>query len=189
MNTVEPIRDYELIEAILDYLKKWDERNYIMFCIGIYAPMRISDILRLKVVDVRNKTYISKREKKTGKEQMIPINPILKKILDDYIYELSDHDYLVPSRQCNRNGYYGPISRQQAYNVMTKIAKEFNLEKIGCHTLRKTFGFHYYQQTKDIGILQDIFKHSDVSITKRYIGLTQEMKNDAIKNFRYKKKR
>lgn len=189
MNTVEPIKDYNLIEAILDYLKKWDERNYIMFCIGIYAPLRISDILKLRVVDVKNKNYIYKREMKTGKEQKIPINPVLKKILDNYIYEMSDYEYLLPSRQCNAKGFYGPITRQQAYNIMTKIAKEFKLEKIGCHTLRKTFGFHYYQDTKDLAVLQDIFNHSDISITKRYIGLTQEMKNDAIKNFRYKKKR
>ncbi|MGL5480083.1 MAG: site-specific integrase, partial [Clostridium sp.] len=51
------------------------------------------------------------------------------------------------------------------------------------HTMRKTFGYFHYNQFKDIAILQDIFNHSAPSITLRYIGITDDMKDKTIENF------
>ena len=65
MNTVEPIRDIGTVNDIADYLREQSERNYIMFMIGIYSGLRISDILTLRVRDVRNRDRIMIREKKT----------------------------------------------------------------------------------------------------------------------------
>ncbi|PKL00053.1 MAG: site-specific integrase [Tenericutes bacterium HGW-Tenericutes-1] len=189
MNTVQPIRDFELIEDIGEFLRLSSYRNFVLWSTGIYAPIRISDILDWKVRDVRNKDFVSIREKKTGNEQLFPINSELRKILDHYIDGKKDYEYLFASRQKNGKGIYGPISRQQAYYILNVAAKYFKLQNIGCHTMRKTFGYHYYQQTGDIITLQEIYGHSHFSITKRYIGLTQEMKNKAVKDFKYKKLR
>ncbi|GEN46726.1 hypothetical protein AHA02nite_25020 [Alkalibacillus haloalkaliphilus] len=52
---------------------------------------------------------------------------------------------------------------------MNAVSKEAGIEEIGMHTLRKTFGYHFYQRTKDVELLQDIFNHSAPSITLRYI--------------------
>jgi integrase len=52
MNFVQPIRDPEKIEAIKQFLKERNERNYILFLIGVNTGLRISDILKLKVSDV-----------------------------------------------------------------------------------------------------------------------------------------
>jgi integrase len=189
MNTVQPIKDYDLLLDMMDYFKLRSERDYVLFCTGIYAPIRISDILHWKVRDVRNREYISLRERKTDKEQFFPINTELRKVFNKYIEGKKDYEYLFASRQRNKKGIYAPISRQQAYNILNKAAQEFGIQKIGCHTMRKTFGFHYYQQTGDIVTLQEIFNHNDISITKRYIGLTQEMKNNAIRDFKYRRLR
>ena len=64
MNTVEPIRDINLVWDIADHLKETSERNYVMFLCGIYTGLRISDILKLQVRDVRKKQYVAIREKK-----------------------------------------------------------------------------------------------------------------------------
>jgi len=48
-------------------------------------------------------------------------------------------------------------------------------ENVGTHTLRKTFGYHFYKQTKDVAMLQNILNHSVQNITLRYIGITQDM--------------
>ena len=47
-------------------------------------------------------------------------------------------------------------------------------DPIGTHTLRKTFGYHAYQQGTDVTLLQKVFNHSAPSITLRYIGITQD---------------
>lgn len=186
MNTVQPIREVALIEDIKDYLLIKNRRDYIMFCMGIYSALRISDILKLKVRDVSNKEYLYMREKKTKKERRFPINDELKKEINKYIVGMKDYEYLFPSREKNKDNIHAPITRQQAWKILSEAGKKFGLQSIGTHTLRKTFGYHYYQQTKDIVTLQEIFKHSDASITKRYIGITQKMVEDAIRDFKYK---
>jgi len=45
INFVEPIRQASLVQDIASYLKRKNERDYIMFLIGIYSGLRISDIL------------------------------------------------------------------------------------------------------------------------------------------------
>ena len=111
MNTVEPIRDINTVWDIADYLGEKSERNKIMFLFGIYVGIRVSDILSLKVRDVRDMNYVSIREMKTGKEKRFPINEELRPLLNRYIKGKADYEPLFPSRQQNK-----ALSRCQAYN-------------------------------------------------------------------------
>lgn len=181
LNTVEPIRDIELVNDIADYLKEGSIRNYMMFLFGIYSGLRISDILKFKVRDVRGKDKIKLREKKTGKEKSFPINTKLKREIAKYVDGKKDYEYLFPSRQ----GKNAPISRQQAYNIMSAAGKHFGLDNLGTHTLRKTFGYHMYRQTKDAITIQKILNHASVEITLRYIGITQDTMDVAMKNLSF----
>lgn len=65
MEFVEPIRDKRKIELVKVILKKNDFRDYMLFLMGINSGLRISDILKLKVSDVRGKQYIEVKEQKT----------------------------------------------------------------------------------------------------------------------------
>jgi integrase len=66
---------------------------------------------------------------------------------------------------------------------MNQAAAAVGLEDIGTHTLRKTFGYHHYQQNKDVAILQQIFNHSSPSITLRYIGINQDIIDRSLEDF------
>ncbi|MFZ7119504.1 MAG: tyrosine-type recombinase/integrase, partial [Eubacteriaceae bacterium] len=115
MNYVQPIRDQNIVRDIGAYLKKQSERNYIMYLCGIYTGLRISDILNLRITDVKNKNYINIREKKTGKQKVVEINPILKKELKYYLEDKKEiNDYLIQSRE----GYNQPLSRSMAYKIL-----------------------------------------------------------------------
>ena len=180
MNFVEPIRDAQVVQRVEEYLKSTNKRNYIMFIIGVYTGLRISDVLKLRVKDVKHRSNISIREIKTGKQKMFEMNPRLKKELAVYCQDKNQNDYLVVSRKGNNK----PITRVRAYMILRDIADLFCLENIGCHTMRKTFGYHHYLQYKDVLILQKIFNHSHPTITMRYIGMEQETINKSIKNFK-----
>lgn len=65
MEFVEPIKDKRKIELVKVILKKNDFRDYMLFLMGINSGLRISDILKLKVSDVRGKQYIEVKEQKT----------------------------------------------------------------------------------------------------------------------------
>lgn len=175
MNKVQPIRDKKVMRDIFDYLYEQNKRNGVMYAFGIYTGLRISDILPLRVRDVKkNVLYI--REKKTGKEKRIVFNKFLQKLLNDYIKGMKDYECLFRSPTKNTNK---PISRQQAYNILSKAAKNFGIDSgVGTHTLRKTFGYHYYQKTHDIATLMEVFNHDREEITLRYIGITQDTVDD-----------
>ena len=110
---------------------------------GINTGLRISDILKLKVGDLKG-SHISMREMKTGKQKRIQITAALRRELKWYIEDMEDYEYLIKSRQ----GKNRPIGRSMAYKILSGAAAEFGLDEIGTHTLRKTFGYHMYMQTK-----------------------------------------
>ncbi len=99
MNTVQPIRNRDLVNTIARDLKEENERNYLIFMLGIYTGLRISDILKLKVKEIK-KQHINIRAKKTGKETRILINPTLKESITDYLSNniSTDEDYVFKSR-------------------------------------------------------------------------------------------
>lgn len=183
MNTVEPIRDMQVVLDIADYLQEKNQRNYVMFMFGIYSGLRICDILQFRVRDVRGKDFISMREKKTNKEKRFPINKELKEILNKYIADKRDYEFLFK----NPNLPNSPITRQQAYNILSTAGKAFGLDSIGAHTLRKTFGYHLYKQTNDAALVMNILNHSDISITLRYIGVNQDRKDKAYNSLSFKR--
>lgn len=179
MNTVQPIRDKDKIESMKNELLKTGSRNYMIFVIGINTGLRISDILRLTVSDVKNKTHIIMKEQKTSKVKRFLINSSLRQEIDKYIINMADEDYLFKSTR----GENLPITRVQAYRILRQAAEKCQLEEIGSHSLRKTFGFWHYKQYKDVAILQDIFNHSAPSVTLRYIGINDDIKDNTIENF------
>lgn len=179
MNFVQPIRDSETIDEIKEFLRKDSERNYMMFVFGINTGLRIQDILRMRVRDVSG-DHIIITEMKTKKKKWLHINPTLKREIKRYTVNMEPNDYLFPSRQGGKNK---PIKRDMAYKIMRRAAKEFGLVDIGTHTLRKTFGYHMYQKTKDITLVQNLLNHSDKDITMRYIGMDQDMMDGAMHRF------
>ena len=179
MKSVQPIRDIEKVQAMKNELLKTGYRNFMLFNIGINTGLRVSDILMLKVSDVKDKRHIMIKEKKTAKNKRFLINLNLKIDLDKYIMGMMEDEFLFKSQK----GYNQPITRVQAYRILNEAAKKVGLTEVGTHTMRKTFGYFHYNQFKDIAILQDIFNHSSPSITLRYIGINDDMKDKTIENF------
>lgn len=165
-------------EMKMEILKK-NYINYLLFVLGINTGLRIGDMLSLKVEDVRNQTHIILKEQKTGKSKRFFINSVLRNALDDYIANMSDHEYLFQSR----NGTNQSLSRSQAYRILSEAGREVGLDSIGCHSTRRTFGYHHYKKYKDVALLQQIFNHSAPSVTLEYIGVNQDVMDNSMKNF------
>lgn len=176
MEFVQPIRDMNKINEMKKALKT--PRDKFLFTLGINVGVRISDLLQLKVKDVRGKRHLVIVERKTQKEKRFLLNSELQKCIKEYTEGMDDNDWLFPSRKGSK-----PISRVQAYRILNDTAKEIGLEEIGTHTLRKTFGYWFYKKTKDIAMLQEIFNHSAPSITLRYIGINQDIMDKALEDF------
>jgi len=185
MEFVEPIRDRKKIEAIKKLLRGSNLRDYVLFTFGINSGLRVSDLLKLQVVDVRDekgriKDRVTLREKKTRKSKTFPFSETVVKALKEYLVDkdLVNSSALFPSRKGG-----GPITRQQAYRILNDAAKAVGLkDKIGTHTLRKTFGYHAYMTGVDITRIQALMNHSSPRETLRYIGITQDELDDVYLN-------
>lgn len=177
MNIVQPIKKIEDIQKIKKYLAK-KPRDALLFSFGINTGLRISDILSLDVGDVKGRDYIEIREKKTNKYKKFQLNRFLKEEIDVFVEGLpSEQPLFYTQKHCR-------LDRAQAYRILNKAAQAVGVkERIGTHTLRKTFGYHFYQQYDDIVMLQKIFNHSTPSITLRYIGIEQEDIDEVYRNF------
>lgn len=198
MNVVEPIRDAALVNEIetrlmerRDTEKGW--RQYMLFELGIYTGLRISDLVQLRVNDVRGRDSIAMVERKTKKQTHLPLskkaqricNRELKGLPPDRFIFLSTHK-TKPTREHPElcKGDDKPINRRTAYNYVSDIAHDVGIDfRVGCHTLRKTFGYHFYKKTKMIGLLTIWFNHSSEQVTKRYIGINYDEMERHVKNF------
>ena len=188
MNFMQPIRDPELLEQIELYFKNKNQRDYILFLIGIYTGLRISDILSLKVKDLKGRDYLNISEKKTKKKKnnrrRIELNPNLKRELKKFLEDKPEHEYVIKSRV----GGNKAITRERAYMILNEAAKEFNIDSLGCHSMRKTLGYHLYKQTKDVVLVQMALNHEDPEYTLRYIGIEQDQVNSKISKLNFYKK-
>ncbi len=183
-NLVDPIKDKLQVKAVEDYLASYSKRNQLIFAFGVNTGLRVSDILGLNITDVKNKTYVEIREKKTKKYKRFPLNDKLKRLIKEYLKE-REQNYAVGGGEplfIGKKRYR--LNRSQVYRFLNEACEELRLGiNVGTHTMRKTFGYHHYKQNNDVALLQKILNHSSPSITLRYIGIDQETIDISYNNF------
>ena len=86
--------------------------------------------------------------------------------MDDFIFK-------------SREGENKHITRQQALNILKDAAEAVGVkENVGTHTLRKIWGYHAWKSGFNPALIMEILNHSNLSITKRYLGIRQDEIND-----------
>src|SRR5699024_9498136 len=112
---VEPLRTQEEMTELRSALKEGinGERNQFILLLGINTGLRISDLVHLKVGNVRGKSYTDITEQKTGKTRRVHLRSLAGDIAD-YCDGKTDDEPLFPSRKGNH-----PISTIQAYRILT----------------------------------------------------------------------
>ena len=134
------------------------------FMLQANLGLRISDVLKLKPSTFKN-DKLEVIEKKTGKLQYRTINRNLKELIYEYALEnnIKSNDYLIKVK-------VRAIQKQLAI-----IANYLNLTNISSHSFRKLFGVTVYNKTNgNIELLKELFNHSNISTTQRYIKVSQK---------------
>lgn len=197
----QPIKNNEDIVKIRQYyLDRQEYNNHMLFVVGISVGLRISDLLRLRFIDVMDETLtfrdsIMVPEKKTYKKRKFALSDVAKDAIQLYIdkslhgnFELLD--YLFPFRSDAYNRESPTINEKTAYRILGRAFKACGLKmKNGTHTLRKTFAYHVLTDTSDpverarrLEILQHMLGHYTPLITLAYAGITEEEEANIYKN-------
>jgi len=191
MKTVQPIRDMEVFDRCMAIAREHDKHRgknelswELLLVVGFNTSLRISDMRRLKVRDLKGQDYARIKAQKTGKEARILINPAARRVINRLLEGRNGEDYVFMSREKDARHKPRAITRQRAYQVINQIARRAGIrDNIGCHTLRKTFGYHYYKMTGDVVSLQRILCHTSRRETLIYIGVVQEEIDESLMRF------
>ena len=174
--------DYMVWSDAMNLIRKLaKDGNYkmsLLIAIGCFTGLRISDILSLRwnqILDVDEFTIV---EKKTGKRRTLRLNPQLQEHIKDCYEHIQPIGMSSPILVSQK----GTVFSIQRVNVLLKeVKKKYRLKvkNFSCHSLRKTFGRQVYNMNSEnselaLVKLMELFNHSSVAITKRYLGLRQE---------------
>jgi integrase len=175
------------IEALnLLKLLKVDNKHdtRLIFALGFYTGLRISDILQTQWSDIISKNgtaknTISRKEIKTGKFREIDINESLREIIEGaYKFEkpksLSLYCFTFKKHQLKK-----PLTVTGANKRIKTIFENYSIttQNPSSHTLRKTFALRVFEANNKseeaLILLGEMFNHSSIAVTRKYIGLTQ----------------
>lgn len=182
----QPI-DWDDAMMLLDRLRdKGEDNTRLMLACGFYFGLRISDILELQWSYILGDEF-SIKEQKNKKVRHIKLNDNFKKVRDQIIENMDvppNPESYIFVYQRKGSPPDKPISKTAANKRIKKVFERYRVkvENPSSHTLRKTFGrrvYEHYNCSEDALIkLSQVFNHSNVSITRRYIGITREMIDD-----------
>lgn len=155
-------------------LKNEGTKNFgLLIIVAVNSGLRIGDILKLRWEDLRSES-IRITEEKTNKNKVIKFNDHIKAAVRKFSNQSG------PVFMSQKNTVYS----RQAINRLLKIAfkKESRTLNISSHSLRKAFGRALYERNgeseKVLLYLSELYNHTSPAITRKYLGIRQEVLNE-----------
>jgi integrase/recombinase XerD len=162
-------REIELLLAQPVCVDAKGYRDKAMLEVMYATGMRVSELIELNVFDVNLEQGVIKctTAKKT---RVVPLYPAALRALTIYIRDIresmlaSDDE---PALFVNVNG--SRMSRQGFWKLLKHYQAAAHIDKeITPHTLRHSFAVHLLENGVDLGSLQELMGHCDISSTQMY---------------------
>ena len=166
----EPYTDAELRKLLArPKSNRWNEyRSWAMINYLVATGNRARTIVNIKISDVNfDENTIHLRAMKNRHQQIIPLSPALKEVLEEYLsaWKWSFDDYLFPS---SSGGQLATTSFQQA---IRKYNAERGVSKTSIHLFRHTFAKNFILAGGGLVQLQMLMGHSTLDMTRHYVNL------------------
>ncbi len=188
--TTKPLKWKEAKKALL-FLESEEKYHYLLIiAVGFYTGYRISDMLELQYQDFQQK-MLNITERKTSKQRPIPVINDLRRIVElcqEKLKRKSAHYLFIRTRFFSNQ----PITKAAAITRIRKALQFAGIKgkHLTAHTLRKTFALRYYELARetegDYRALNELSKqlnHSSTDVTRRYIGLEEQVVQNIFDNF------
>lgn len=180
MKYVQPIRDLDKLKLMKEYLLRKSMRDHMLFRVGTETAIPVKMLLGLKVGQVLDHSRVVPATHTLGyylegsflefppHYPFYPIGGSLRQAITRHTKSKELDEYMFPSREGGSNK---PIGRVHAWTIIHGAAEHVGLKDIGLHSMRKTFGYHYYLRTEDVSTLRKLLKQRTNADTLRYIGV------------------
>ncbi|MEM9817192.1 MAG: site-specific integrase [Cyanobacteria bacterium P01_D01_bin.6] len=167
---VEPIRDKKAIKRIKNILAD-EPRNLCLFTLGINTAYRASDLLTLRVGQVRDiqpGDVLEVKQPKTRKFRTVSLNPTATTAIQQYLKacDRADDELLFMGKR-------GPLTVPSVSRLVKTWCRDVGLKgNYGSHTLRKTWGYwQRIDRATAIPLLMVAFGHASQQQTMQYLGI------------------
>lgn len=192
LSELKLIYEYELTEQVIeDFYKDGDTEldsgqikrrldSYRMirdrFLIGAYTGLRVSDFGRLHEANIGEK-FIRLRAKKTDKETVIPINSIVRSIIErnDLSKTVSDQKINKHIKEiCKMVGITGDVLINKSNQGVREEIIYKKYELVTTHTARRSFATNAYKSGVPTIAIMKITGHTKESTFLKYIKVSAE---------------
>lgn len=150
-----------------------NERIALALMLEANLGLKITDILKLKVLNFNGNTLETKN-KKTGQIQSRPINKNIVEVVKQYVEDrsLQYDDYLID------------IKIKTIQKQIRIICKYLDLQNISTNSFRKLFATTQFKNNNyNLEIVKELLNHSSIETTQKYIGASKQPVNEASENF------
>lgn len=169
-----------------------NRRDQVIFALGIYAGLRIGEIIALKCADVytksggvRNVLKFVRLKKKNTVYSNIPVHPKLRKLLEAYYKEIKAKErkskWLFPSVKSST----GHIERVRAHYILCSAFDRLNLEGASTHSLRRTCLTNMSRAGIPLRTIQEISGHANLGQLQAYLAVDPADTKKAIISLKY----
>lgn len=167
-------REVELLLAQPSATDTKGIRDKAMLEVMYATGMRVTELLSLDLTDVNLEMGTVKcvGSKRT---RMIPLYPAALRALTAYLRD-GRHVLADPTEKALFVNIGGArMSRQGFWKILKHYQTTAHIEKeIGPHTLRHSFAVHLLENGADLGSLQELMGHSDISSTQLYTQMVDQ---------------
>ena len=140
------------------------------------AGLRVSELIRLKVLDLNFDAGFVRVFGKGGKERVVPIGRPALSVLHRYLDQarpLLLKGEASPFLFVARRGR--PLSRQGFWKLLKKYAVQAGIRHpVSPHTLRHSFASHLLEGGADLRVVQMMLGHADIATTQIYTHVSME---------------
>ena len=162
-------REIELLLAQPACIDAKGYRDKAMLEVMYATGIRVTELIDLDVDDVNLDLGVIKCNS-FKKSRTIPLYPAALKALSAYLRDVRDTMVASddePALFVNINGVR--MSRQGFWKILKHYQQTAHIEKeITPHTLRHSFAVHLLENGADLGSVQELMGHSDISSTQLY---------------------
>ena len=168
-------REIELLLAQPNCVDAKGFRDKAMLEVMYATGIRVTELIDLDVDDVNLELGIIKCSG-TRKSRSIPLYPGALKALTVYLNDVRSTMVANPAEEALFVNVGGArMSRQGFWKILKHYQSTARIEKeITPHTLRHSFAVHLLENGADLGSLQELMGHSDISSTQMYTHMVNQ---------------
>ena len=180
----------EEVEEVLSYVrnsvnigseskKKKSLRTACLVEVLYATGMRVSELITLRLSDLRLNRRILNVIGKGNKQRIIPITSRAHDIIVKWMNYIPESSvYLFPSYGIN-----GHITRDSVNKLLVDISLNTNIDRkrLTPHKLRHAFATHIMNRGADLRVVQELLGHSSISTTEIYTHILDTRLVDLLK--------